>query len=82
MGSERVVGRAWSHLGADGPIVFGWVFASHQIGAAIVASGAGVIRDLQGIYQLAWYLAGGLCAVAAVLSLRIRQPPPRPAPAQ
>ncbi|AHH19087.1 major facilitator superfamily transporter [Nocardia nova SH22a] len=66
-----------AHFGADGPIAFGWVFASHQIGAAIAASGAGVIRDLQGSYQLAWYLAGGLCAVAAVLSLSIRQPASR-----
>lgn len=71
-----------THFGADGAIAFGWVFASHQIGAAIAAAGAGVIRDLQGNYQLAWYLAGGLCAVAAVLSLSIRQPPSRPVPTQ
>ncbi|MGW5054276.1 MFS transporter [Actinokineospora sp. NPDC004072] len=59
-------------FGADGPIVFGWVFASHQVGAGVAALGAGVIRDHQGGYDLAWYLAGGLCAIAAVLSLRIR----------
>ena len=29
------------HFGADGPIVFGWVFASHQFGAALAATGAG-----------------------------------------
>ena len=40
--------REW--FGEDGPIVFGWVFASHQIGAAIAASGAGVIRDRTGTY--------------------------------
>ncbi|WP_372465815.1 MFS transporter [Nocardia spumae] len=71
-----------AHFGADGPIAFGWVFASHQIGAAIAASGAGIIRDLQGSYQLAWYLAGGLCAVAAVMSLSIRQPSPQRTPEQ
>ncbi|WP_433022910.1 MFS transporter [Kribbella sp. CA-294648] len=61
--------REW--FGVDGPIVFGWVFASHQIGAAIAASGAGLIRDVQGSYNLAWYLAGGLCAIAALMSASI-----------
>ncbi|GAA0955778.1 MFS transporter [Kribbella koreensis] len=61
--------REW--FGADGPIVFGWVFASHQIGAAIAATGAGAIRDAQGSYNLAWYLAGGLCAAAALMSASI-----------
>ncbi|MBF6195096.1 MFS transporter [Nocardia sp. CDC186] len=59
-------------FGADGPVAFGWVFASHQIGAAVAATGAGLIRDLQGGYDLAWYLAGGLCAAAAVMSAVIR----------
>jgi MFS family permease len=59
------------HFGDIGPIVFGWVFASHQVGAAIAAFGAGLTRDLLGSYDLAWYVAGGLCAVAAFLSFRI-----------
>ncbi|SFQ74032.1 Sugar phosphate permease [Amycolatopsis arida] len=58
-------------FGLAGPIVFGWVFASHQVGAAVAAFGAGYTRDHLGSYDLAWYVAGGLCAVAAVLSLRI-----------
>jgi predicted MFS family arabinose efflux permease len=58
-------------FGLNGPIVFGWVFASHQIGASIAAEGAGLLRDRTGSYDLAWYLAGGLCALAAVLSLSI-----------
>ncbi|WP_082801781.1 MFS transporter [Herbidospora cretacea] len=57
--------------GDDGPIVFGWVFASHQIGAAFAATLAGVTRDHLGTYDLAWYVSGGLCALAAVMSLRI-----------
>jgi MFS family permease len=60
-----------SYFGADGPIVFGWVFASHQFGAAIAATGAGVIRDAMGDYTLAWYLAGALCFIAAAVSARI-----------
>ncbi|WP_028933589.1 MFS transporter [Pseudonocardia spinosispora] len=70
------VALARQHFGDDGPIVFGWVFASHQVGAAIAASGAGLIRDHTGSYSLAWYLAGGLCALAAVCSLCIRRPSP------
>ena len=58
-------------FGADGPIVFGWVFASHQIGAAIAASTAGVIRDATGEYTIAWFGAAGLCIVAAVVSISI-----------
>jgi MFS family permease len=63
--------REW--FGQDGPIVFGWVFASHQVGAALAATGAGAIRDAQGSYNLAWYLAGGLCAAAALMSASIRR---------
>jgi predicted MFS family arabinose efflux permease len=59
------------HFGDDGPIVFGWVLASHQIGAGIVAFLAGFARDQLGDYDAAWYAAGGLCAIAAVMSLRI-----------
>jgi sugar phosphate permease len=61
-----------NRFGMSGPVVFGWVFASHQVGAAIAAVGAGAIRDTQGTYDMAWYLAGGLCVVAAVLSLAVR----------
>jgi len=59
-------------FGLTGPIVFGWVFASHQVGASIAAVGAGVIHDEMHSYDLAWYLAGGLCVLAALMSLAIR----------
>nr|WP_240687019.1 MFS transporter [Amycolatopsis suaedae] len=59
------------HFGDAGPIVFGWVFASHQVGAAFAAFGAGLTRDLLGAYDLAWYVAGGLCVIAAALSVGI-----------
>lgn len=57
--------------GADGSIVFGWVFGSHQVGAAIAAVGAGLTRDHLGGYDAAWYAAGALCLLAAGLSLAI-----------
>jgi MFS family permease len=61
------------YYGDRGPIVFGWVFASHQVGAAIAATGAGLTRDHLGTYAPAWYVAGGLCMIASVLSLRLRK---------
>jgi sugar phosphate permease len=61
------------HFGDRGAIVFGWVFASHQIGSAIAAGGAGLIHDLTGHYDGAWWSAGALCAVAAGLSLAVRR---------
>jgi sugar phosphate permease len=61
------------HFGDAGPIVFGWVFASHQIGAALAATVAGVIRDNAGSYTLAFWGAGALCFLAAAMSLAIRK---------
>jgi len=58
-------------FGKDGPIVFGWVFASHQIGAAIAAVVAGTVRDATGEYTLAWFGAAALCLVAAAVSATI-----------
>jgi predicted MFS family arabinose efflux permease len=72
------------YFGASGPVVFGWVFASHQFGAAIAATATGVLRDRLGNYDLAWYIAGGLSISAAALSLmllRSRRPSPTHAPA-
>jgi MFS family permease len=66
-------------FGDQGTLVFGWVFASHQIGAAIAATAAGALRTSLGSYDLAWYGAGVLCLVATCLSLALRRPaaPPR-----
>jgi MFS family permease len=47
------------------PTVYGWVFASHMVGAAIAAAFAGAIRDTQGSYFIAWITAAVLCLVAA-----------------
>jgi predicted MFS family arabinose efflux permease len=60
-------------FGADGTIVFGWVFAAHMIGAAIASVGAGYIRDLTSDYTIAWLGAAGLCVIAALMSLGIRK---------
>ena len=62
-------------FGADGPIVYGWVFAAHQVGAATAAVLAGVLRDAAGEYTWAWFGAAGLCVVAAVVSLGVSRRP-------
>lgn len=47
-------------------IVFGWIMASHQIGAALAASVAGAIRTNEGSYDSAFLIAGGLCLLSAL----------------
>lgn len=59
--------------GDDSAIVFGWVLASHQVGAALVAFLGGVARDRFGSYDMVWYAAGALCAMAALMALMIRR---------
>lgn len=59
--------------GEDSAIVFGWVLASHQVGAALVAFLGGVARDHFGSYDVVWYSAGALCAMAALMALMIRR---------
>lgn len=61
------------HYGEDSAIVFGWVLASHQVGAGVVAFVGGVARDAFGSYDMVWYGAGALCAVAALMALVIRR---------
>lgn len=63
-------------FGARAPVVFGWVFASHQLGAAVAAFGGGVIRDVTGSYDPAWLMAGALCIAAAAMSFLIPRRPP------
>ncbi|MEU2550771.1 MFS transporter [Streptomyces sp. NPDC013313] len=61
--------------GEDSAIVFGWVLASHQVGAALVAFLGGVARDAFGSYDMVWYASGTLCAMAALMALVIRRRP-------
>lgn len=64
------------HFGmARSGVVFGWVFASHMIGAGIGATTAGLWRMTSGSYVSAWFLAAALCAVAALTVLTIPKRP-------
>jgi predicted MFS family arabinose efflux permease len=55
------------------PIVFGWVVAGHQLGAAFAALGGGMLRSSLGSYTIATMISGGLCLVAALTVLRINR---------
>jgi sugar phosphate permease len=56
-------------------IVYGWISASHQLGAAAMALAAGSMRSLLGSYQVSFMSAGLLCLVAAGLVIRIGRDP-------
>ena len=52
-------------------VVYGWVFAAHQIGGAIAAYGAALLRVKFGDYSQAFYISGFFCVVTAFMVLRI-----------
>lgn len=51
--------------GQQGPIIFGWLMALHQVGAALAAFGGGVLHTLQGNYLIAFITGGVLCFIAS-----------------
>ena len=53
-------------------VVYGWVFASHMIGASIAAYFAGIVRTITGEYTIAWIVAAVLCLLASVATLTLR----------
>ena len=60
-------------------IVFGWIVAAHQVGAAFAAFAAGVVRAELGSYTWAFLGAGLLCGIAALIVLPIARPRRAPA---
>jgi predicted MFS family arabinose efflux permease len=63
------------------PILFGWISASHQIGAASAAFFAGASRTGTGSYLQSFVIAGFVAVAAAFLALMIGTKRPQPAPA-
>ena len=61
-------------------LVFGWIFAGHQLGAGVAAFGAGLSRTVLATYLPAFFVAGALCIIAALIVLAISRPAPAPAP--
>ena len=54
-----------------GTVVYGWVFAAHQIGGSVAALGAAILRVKLGDYAVSFYISGALCLVAAFAVLQI-----------
>jgi sugar phosphate permease len=55
-------------------IVYGWIMVMHQLGAAVFAYAAGVVRTEFGDYYAADLVSGVICLAAALLVLRIGRP--------
>lgn len=61
-----------SILGPDrGTVIYGWVFAAHQIGGSIAAFGAAFLRVKLGDYALSFYISGALCLITSYFVLQI-----------
>lgn len=58
-------------------LVFGWIFAGHQLGAGAAAFGAGLSRTVYASYLPAFFIAGALCICAAAAALAIARPQPK-----
>ncbi len=56
-------------------IMFGWIVAAHQLGAAAAAFGAGAVRSWMGDYQRAFLTSGALCLITAAMVLQIGRRP-------
>lgn len=52
-------------------VIYGWIGASHQLGASMAAFGAGAIRTELGEYRVAFLIAGVLCLIAGASFLAV-----------
>ncbi|HEY0294974.1 MAG TPA: MFS transporter [Bordetella sp.] len=57
----------------DAPVVFGWIVAGHQIGAATAAWMGGFVREATGSYLMAFVLSGATGIIAAVIALLVKR---------
>jgi sugar phosphate permease len=60
-------------------VYFGWIAATHQLGAAFAAWTAGILRSETGDYLSAFLSAGALCLVASIMVTFIGRRQPRAA---
>lgn len=54
-------------------IIYGWIFAAHQVGAAVAAYGGGVIFERYDTYSYAFIGAGIFCFLASLFVIIIRK---------
>ncbi|WP_079044198.1 MFS transporter [Streptomyces anulatus] len=65
--------------GEDGPVVFGWTNAAHQLGAGASAYLGATARDVLGSYDVVWAALAVGCLAAALLAPAVRMRAHRPA---
>lgn len=65
---------AADRFGERANLIFGWVFAGHQLGAAFAAWGGGFTRTAYQSYLPAFFIAGVLCLIAALAIVSVREP--------
>ncbi|MFD6586962.1 MFS transporter [Streptomyces anulatus] len=65
--------------GEDGPVVFGWTNAAHQLGAGASAYLGATARDVLGTYDVVWAALAAGCLAAALLAPAVRVRAHRPA---
>ncbi|MFH9242260.1 MFS transporter [Streptomyces anulatus] len=65
--------------GDDGPVVFGWTNAAHQVGAGASAYLGATARDVLGTYDVVWAALAAGCLAAALLAPAVRVRAHRPA---
>jgi MFS family permease len=53
------------------PVIYGWVFAAHQIGGSAAAFGAAVLHTKFGDYATAFYISGFMCVITSYFVLKI-----------
>ena len=54
-----------------GTVVYGWVFAAHQIGGSFAAFGAAIVRVKLGDYAAAFYASGIMCVLCSYFVMKI-----------
>lgn len=56
-------------------IIYGWIFASHQVGAAVAAFGGGIIYQYFNTYTWAFFMSGVFCVLASLFVIVVKKHP-------
>jgi predicted MFS family arabinose efflux permease len=54
-------------------VVYGWIFAAHQLGSAVAAGGAGILYRMFNSYSWAFTLAGMFCLLSSLFVIVIKK---------
>jgi predicted MFS family arabinose efflux permease len=54
-------------------MVYGWIFASHQVGAAVAAYGGGLMHEFMHSYTWTFILAGVFCVLGSLFVIFIKK---------